>query len=192
MKTKQNELVLSIPVIQTYSSLEEAIAAGKQHNLPMSDTKQLPMTSHNILKIQSGFKTQTRRIATRNISPGIYWLREQAQYVYFEEDTHAIVRYRLDGQYSGLIESLKPTNPKTSMARGIPKAFARLFINVFDVQNERLQDISVEDAIAEGINLYSNDPISDFIDLWDSIYGKKPGCDWISNPNVKVLKFDLL
>jgi hypothetical protein len=74
MKTKQDELVLSIPAIQTYSSLEEAIAAGKQNNLPMiCDTKQLPMTSHNILKIQSGFKTQTRRIATRNIRPGIYW-----------------------------------------------------------------------------------------------------------------------
>jgi hypothetical protein len=126
----------------------------------------------------------------RNIRPGIYWLREQAQYVYFEKETHAVVRYQLDGQYSGLIESPKPKNPKTSMARGIPKAFARLFIDVFDVQDERLQDISVEDAIAEGINSYSCSPASDFIDLWDSIYEKKPGCSWSSNPSVKVLKFN--
>lgn len=77
----------------------------------------------------------------------------------------------------------------------MPKAAARIFLEVTDVRVERLQDITEEDAIAEGIEMnnrphpgwywmedvYSTDsPTYAFEKLWQKINGKKH--PWDSNP----------
>lgn len=95
----------------------------------------------------------------------------------------------------------------------MPKEAARIFLKVTDVSVERLQDISDEDAVAEGImplamsamqrpkggQLYVNycnpeelfmdglPPIESFISLWCSINGKD---SWGSNPWVWVYEFE--
>ncbi len=92
----------------------------------------------------------------------------------------------------------------------MPKEACRIKLRVTNVRVERLQDITEEDAIAEGINwldeaCYSNngwtptfyDPDSGgspvfrdgFTALWDSINAKR-GYGWDTNPWVWVIEFE--
>lgn len=87
----------------------------------------------------------------------------------------------------------------------MPKAAARIWLEVTDVRTERLQDISEKDAIAEGIDMesefaslcidletapYSNDlvrnsaAITVFKKLWESTCGS-----WDANPWVWAISF---
>ena len=87
----------------------------------------------------------------------------------------------------------------------MPKAAARIWLEVTDVRTERLQDISEKDAIAEGIDMesefaslcidletapYSNDlvrnsaAITIFKKLWESTCGS-----WDANPWVWAISF---
>ena len=95
----------------------------------------------------------------------------------------------------------------------MPKEAARLFLQIKSVRVERLNDISEEDAIAEGVeflgvddngpnyknythgnplNWYGEDPASgSFRSLWSSIYGDRYGThSWQSNPWVWVIEFE--
>lgn len=96
----------------------------------------------------------------------------------------------------------------------MPKWAARLWLEVVNVRVERLQEISEEDAQKEGVDfdtcmscgysyfdcilqgdhhlcrespIYPRPARSDFMDLWDSINGKK--YPWSSNPWVWVIEF---
>ncbi len=72
-----------------------------------------------------------------------------------------------------------------------PRWAARLFLRVVEVRAERLQEISEEDAIAEGVFFSClRDPIKEFAELWDSIYGEKPGSSWADSPFVWAITFE--
>lgn len=190
--TANDQFSYHVPV---YSSLEESLAAGKKDFSDMLvSTKQMFMTSPNWYKIKQGKKAQTRRPGFREFSPGVYWIRESAVYAAIKGN-NVIVQYG-DGSYSGLITLPPNSRAKIKIGhktpRGIMKCFARSFIFVQGCRKERLQDISPEDAIAEGIDPASTNPIGDFIDLWDSIYGRKPGCSWNYNPLVSVLSINYI
>lgn len=81
----------------------------------------------------------------------------------------------------------------------MPRAAARLFLKVIDVRVERLQDITEEDALLEGLkngweprmNGGYITAMSNFEDLWDSIYGKSDIKKWESNPWVFVTEFEV-
>lgn len=88
--------------------------------------------------------------------------------------------------------------------RFMPRAAARIFLEVKDVRVERLQDITEEDAIKEGFGRkydcnrimceacyntgWSYPPVLDFMETWNHIYGKK--YPWESNPWVWVISFE--
>ena len=74
---------------------------------------------------------------------------------------------------------------KWSSAIHMPRWASRITLEVTGVKVERLQDISEEDAIAEGCHAGAA-PQSEFADLWDRIYG--PGA-WEKNPWVYCLEF---
>jgi len=81
----------------------------------------------------------------------------------------------------------------------MPKWAVRTWLEVISVRPERLQDITEEDCIREGIELDDNDIIAAhakgklpalyaFIKLWDSINAKR-GYSWDSNPWVWRIEF---
>lgn len=86
---------------------------------------------------------------------------------------------------------------KWKSPRFMPKIAARLWLEITGIKVERLQEISREDALSEGIyrNLqepakYTNDPVYSFQTLWDSINSKR-GFGWNKNPWVWVVKFKI-
>lgn len=84
----------------------------------------------------------------------------------------------------------------------VPKWAARIWLKVKDLRVERLQDISEEDAKAEGTKLlsadgktiYTKDYRAAFKILWDSINGqpRKNGIDisWKANPWTWAVEFE--
>jgi len=89
----------------------------------------------------------------------------------------------------------------------MPRILSRLTLEVTSVKVERLQEISADDALAEGVTkirdhcyvirgfgydlsgLCHSSPIVPFANLWDSLSGKRKGCSWEDNPWVIALTF---
>lgn len=89
----------------------------------------------------------------------------------------------------------------------MPRFVSRILLEITEVRVQRLQDISEEDAIAEGIDervfgddpcrwrvyglfdVYTSCPIRSYESLWDSINGSKPGAAWADNPWVWAVSF---
>lgn len=72
----------------------------------------------------------------------------------------------------------------------MPKKAARIFLEVTNVRAERLQDITGEDSVNEGVpnGPYAINPVTNFKKLWDSINSKRH--PWESNPWVWVYDFE--
>jgi hypothetical protein len=98
------------------------------------------------------------------------------------------------------------------LARFMPRWASRLTLEITEVRVQRLQEISEEDAKAEGIRTdilpacgdhpdllcYVSEPDDNhayryareaFAKTWDVINGKCPGCSWEANPFVWVIGF---
>jgi len=80
----------------------------------------------------------------------------------------------------------------------MPRWASRIQLRVLSVRLERLQDMSAEDAFAEGVRCDCMNPeacpnsamlIPKFRELWNSINAKR-GYSWDSNPWVWVVEFE--
>lgn len=78
----------------------------------------------------------------------------------------------------------------------MPKEAARIWLKVTDVRVERLQEISGEDLIREGIDLFQSNYVrvafDEFENIWNSTI-KKSDLDrygWNANPWVWVIEFE--
>lgn len=85
----------------------------------------------------------------------------------------------------------------------MPRIASRITLEIEDIRAERLQDISEEDAIAEGIEIfgiawkiyhknhdyYTQEPIIAYKSLWQTINGWE---SWDQNPWVWVIKFKII
>lgn len=70
----------------------------------------------------------------------------------------------------------------------LPKQAARIWIEITNIQSERLQSITTEDCISEGIHVsdIKGEEYRQFVNLWESINGKD---SWLNNPYVFVYEF---
>ncbi len=132
------------------------------------------------------------------------WVREtHAQFAVGNKagDAPQCVAYRAtcnaDGSFDYVnngdeIMNLKVT--RWTPAIYMPRWASRITLEIIDVRVQRVQDISVEDARAEGVDVTLDlrdhmNPVAAFRSLWDSINGKRPGCSWDVNPWVWALTF---
>ena len=114
-----------------------------------------------------------------------------------------IVSYRADGElefcdgdgFSGELAD-RGDMPRWRPSIHMPRWASRITLEITNVRVERLQDISEEDAKAEGCRIWKGVPgdgemsaTQAFVRLWDSINGKKPGRTWRDNPWVWVIEF---
>lgn len=73
----------------------------------------------------------------------------------------------------------------------MPRWASRISLVVKSVRVERLQDISEEDALAEGVPTQTSSYRRQFAYLWDSINGDTGPNSWIGNPWVWVIEFEV-
>jgi hypothetical protein len=81
----------------------------------------------------------------------------------------------------------------------MPRWASRLTLEITAIRVERLQEISLNEVIAEGIEPVQDGPHANqywreetgakFIDLWDKINGSRDDCSWEANPFVWVIGF---
>lgn len=182
--------------------------------------------------ILEGRKTQTRRVIkpqpvhiaeprvpfkTIDIDPkgiinrpyqlgDIIWVRETWT------EMHGAYFYKADNNPASIL--MEPHGAKWRPSIHMPKVAARLFLKVTYVRVERLQDITEDDAIAEGFEGYPCDHIGrelsavcgygctdcintgwleppwvDFMFTWDKLNAKR-GFGWETNPWVWVIRFE--
>lgn len=122
----------------------------------------------------------------------------------------ATMSYRCNKPMPGDWESMTAINGGWKPSIHMPRKASRIILEVTNIRVERLQDISEEDAIAEGVEregdqwkCYSKCPdhergyfkrtsaTASFMSLWDSINAKR-GYSWDSNPWVWVVEFKQL
>ena len=77
----------------------------------------------------------------------------------------------------------------------MPRIYSRITLTVIDVRVQRLQEISEEDAEAEGVapKLFGAEHGGEYrrayITLWNTLNGARPGCSWSANPWVCAVTF---
>ena len=80
----------------------------------------------------------------------------------------------------------------------MPKEAARLFLRVKTVYADRLQNMTLQDSLDEGVKLHLNgiingaDPLLPFAELWNSTINKRDFSKycWSANPWVWVIEFE--
>jgi len=109
--------------------------------------KELPIlfSTDMVKALLAGRKTQTRRMKEYPVG-SVLWVKET--FATFEGAVGSGYIYRADDTHTIPIELCTPDRWKSS--RFMPRKAARIFLQVTDVRQERLQDITEEDAIAEG------------------------------------------
>lgn len=184
--------------------------------------KEIPIlfSTEMVQAILAGRKTMTRRIvkmyATSDAHPLRQipeWLKENKTCPYGQPGDLLWVR---ETWSSGFIENTKPTgirfkaddvnyNVKWKPSLFMKKEISRIWLQVTDITVERLQEISEEDAISEGVFVYeAGEAYRDykydkagsfmtargsFLSLWATINGDE---SLIANPWVWVVKFKVL
>jgi len=138
--------------------------------------------------------------------------RHEVRRKYRDEDgeTHyVVVDYKADAP-TRIMDQLG--KPEWKSPIHMPRWASRVTLEVTAVRVERLQEITEEDARAEGIRsdilpacgdhpdlaCYVSEPddnhayrtrVEAFRKSWDHVNGKRPGCSWDANPWVWVLSF---
>ena len=148
--------------------------------------------SHYLTDHSDDFQSPYGKIGDR------LWVRETHAF-HDEQDKReqdlSMIYYRADDET--VYESDLNWTPSIFM----PRVASRILLEITNVRIERLQEISEQDAMNEGISFnikgapddYPEIAPSDvFKELWDSINGKSEGKTWVDNPWVWVVEFKII
>jgi hypothetical protein len=162
----------------------------------------IPFTDEMVSAILAGRKTQTRRTSDRygKLKPGDrLWVKENHYRTHESPIWSEQVFYRADGELPTLDTLHSWGLYKNYSPMFMPRWASRITLKVVSVRAERLQEISEEDALAEGTtpSIVGSDLDylryrAGFQTLWESINGKKPGKNWESNPLVWRIEFKVV
>ena len=146
--------------------------------------KPIIFSADMVKAIMGGTKTQTRRVTKKSQyeAGDILWIRES---FYVMPEIWAVDHDEQQVEYAADIDdpmTVEDYVKKPSIH--MPRWAARISLRVVDIHAEQIQDISDEDAMAEGCNCREG-----FKVLWDKINGKR-GYGWDTNPWVWVYEFE--
>jgi hypothetical protein len=149
--------------------------------------------------ILEGHKTQTRRTRDCGDPGDRLWVRETFSFNYCGDGDACY--------FADLAEEQAANSGPWKPSIFMPRDCSRILLEIVSVRHEFLQDISAEDAIAEGVesldfnistlngspcdNSVVIDPVRKFSMLWDSINAKR-GYPWAKNPFVWAITFKRL
>lgn len=146
---------------------------------------------------ERGWSTTTHRLRPKIVSGDRLWVREAVAFIdnsEFGQDSYWQYRADTDGQcFAGdwpPEEKGNPERPRWKPAIHMPREASRLTLLVDAVKVERVQEISEQDAIAEGCSgvlgpnpdfpdEWDPSPQEEFAALWRSINGAE---SWDENP----------
>ena len=187
---------------------EKSTAQWKFLNFHDANPDRFPDGKNQYLKVSHQKKDTRHRVHSKIQVGDILWVRESFRKVHHYGIKYEFYQYKAGGTsaHCEIIDTDQILHDdKWKPSIHMPKEACRIFLEVTDVRAERLQDISEEDAISEGLSKVYNktygesmypDYISDrmgwylaknsFETLWKSINGKK---SWKQNPWVWVYEF---
>ena len=209
-------------------------AAGLFLEVAVSDEKPMAFSPTLILPVRTGVKTKTRRVKTTERCPygepgGKLWIREKFVALRVEENVHLGVRRKrvvpckiedadlvcfADGDLKfreaeyrpggGPFGTLPLDSYKWRPPMHLPRWGSRIRCEVDSIGLERVQDITEDEAVEEGLVAQVVDgrvvtARQQFRELWDVINGQRkqtgvPGFPytWDKNPEVWVVGFHLI
>ena len=161
--------------------------------------RELPIlfSGEMVRAILAGTKTQTRRIKFNGAVGDLLWVREALHQEFTTADADTpngcLAIYSADGMVArrderpAMYEWQKPTLPSIFM----PRWASRLTLEVLAVRQERLRDMTEDDAQAEGFRRVRYTSAREmFMRCWDELNGKR-GYGTATNPTVYVVTFRL-
>lgn len=162
-----------------------------------STMKPILFSTPMVQAILEGRKTQTRRVVKpQPIKKGHFWTLDYTRMPYKPRDILWVREtWYLEtfyGAHSYVYRASEPNYP-VNVGAGqhgwrpsifMPQDVARIFLRVKEVRVEKVQDITEEDTINEGVNNKEK-----FALLWDKL-NKKRGYGWEANPWVWVIEFE--
>lgn len=113
----------------------------------------------------------------------------------------APIKYEADGAEINTNTMFGAEWGKTRVSIHMPRWASRITLEVTEVRVQRLQEISEEDAKAEGVEAVpfckagrpdGMEHVEAFEDLWQKINGERPGGSWKANPWVLAITFKVL
>lgn len=120
----------------------------------------------------------------RHRSPDDEGATEPPEWVWYRADNRVLHASGVEADITHWPDAPKRWRPAIHM----PRVLARIRLDVTAVRVERLQDLSDEDARAEGVTVGGPDTARQaFCRLWDDINGDRG--TWSSNPWVWVVSF---
>ena len=130
-----------------------------------------------------------------------YWKDESQCIAYQADNNHFDFTNRIGWEDEINIEDISKKG-KWESPYFMPEWASRIHLEITDIKAHRVQDITEEEAMAEGIRpMYTilpgectgltNDAVDEYADLWDSLNAKR-GYPWESNPWVWVVSFKVV
>ena len=206
------------------TQMVRAILDGKKTQTRRPLKIQQPTQEHSLLRILSkkdesycwGIRSKTDEslVHPSSISPiftppsGRFWVRETYRPIFGQTGELISVDYKADPPEKWeRLGDVVGTPVKWRPSIHMPRQASRITLEITNVRVERLQDITEEDALAEGIdglNDNSHDDVINFshrthmvIDsgitwfgaLWEKLYGLD---SWNANPWVWVIDFEVV